>query len=427
MRIDADVIILAGGLGERLRHVVSDTQKVMAPIAGRPFLRYLLDGLIAQGARRFVLAVGYKSEQIEAYFGNAYNGTAIVFSREEMPLGTGGAIRQALEMCETEDVIVVNGDTYFDADLAALLRAHRETGAALTLSLKPMTDFDRYGTVSMDETGRVTGFHEKKPVQAGLINGGVYAVKKEAAAAMPTGRFSFEREILEPLKLVTFGVVSDGYFIDIGVPGDYFRAQTEIPLRFGQTTFPAAFLDRDGVINKEKRHLWRIEDFTFIPGAPRAMARLREQGYLIIVITNQAGVAKGFYTEDDIAVLHGYMKEQLKDTAFIDAIYYCPYHERGQVEAYRRDSRDRKPGPGMIERAVADFAAKGIAIDLAKSIIVGDTEKDIETGINAGIGKRILVRSGHAIPDESATKADVIVDSLADVPELIAEAHAYRP
>ena len=423
MRIDADIIILAGGLGERLRHVVSDTQKVMAPIAGKPFLRWLLNGLTAQGARRFVLAVGYKSEQIEACFGNSYNGAAIVYSREETPLGTGGAIRQALALCETEDAVVVNGDTYFDVDLNALLKAHRERQAALTLSLKPMTGFDRYGTVSTDETGRVTGFHEKKPVREGLINGGVYAIRKDTYKEMPEGKFSFEREILEPLALATFGMASDGYFIDIGIPGDYFRAQTEIPLRCGQTVFPAAFLDRDGVINKEKRHLWKIEDFEFIDGAPRAIAKLRERGYLIVVVTNQAGVAKGFYTEDDIAALHGYMKEQLKDTAYIDAVYYCPYHPRGQVEAYRRDSRDRKPGPGMIERAVADFAAKGITVDLPRSIIVGDTEKDIETGINAGIGTKILVRSGHAIPDETASRADAIVDSLAEAAD---QAAGYR-
>ena len=415
MRIDADIIILAGGFGQRLRHVVSDTQKVMAPVCGRPFLQYVLDAAVDRGARRFVLAVGYKREQIRACFGDEYRGAEIVYSLEETPLGTGGAIRQAMEQCGTEDVIVLNGDTFFDVDLAALLQTHRETGAEITLTLKPMTDFDRYGTVSVDGDGRITGFHEKKPVKAGLINGGVYAIRKDALRKMPQGPFSFEKEILEPLTLDSFGTVSDGYFIDIGIPEDYFRAQTEIPLRFGQTMFKAAFLDRDGVINKEKRHLWKIEDFEFIEGAPQALARLREQGYLIIVVTNQAGVAKGFYTEDDIAALHGYIKEQLKGTAVIDAIYYCPYHPRGQVEAYRRDSRDRKPGPGMIERAAADFAAKGITIDLRRSLIVGDTEKDIETGINAGIGRKILVRSGHAIPDESASKADEIVDSLADV------------
>ncbi|MBQ6065659.1 MAG: HAD-IIIA family hydrolase [Clostridia bacterium] len=415
MRIDADIIVLAGGLGERLRHVTGDTQKVMAPIAGRPFLRYLLDGLLAQGARRFVLAAGYRAEQLEAYFGDRYGGAEIVWSREETPLGTGGAIRQALERCETEDAIVVNGDTYFDVDLSALLRSHRETGAKLTLCLKKMTDFDRYGTVDMDEAGRIVGFREKKPVKEGLINGGVYAVGKSALPRLPEGRFSFEKEVLEPLAFPTYGMVSDGYFIDIGVPSDYFRAQTEIPLRFGQTVFPAAFLDRDGVINKEKRHLWKVEDFEFIEGAPQAMARLREQGYLIIVVTNQAGVAKGFYTEDDIAVLHDHIKELLRDVAYIDAFYYCPYHPRGQVEKYRVDSRDRKPGPGMIERAAADFKAKGITIDLARSILVGDTEKDIETGINAGIGRKILVRSGHPIPDEAKSRADAIFDSLADV------------
>ena len=415
MRIDADVVILAGGLGERLRHVISDTQKAMAPICGKPFLCYLLDELIAQGAQRFVLAVGYQSKQIEAYFGNAYRGVEIVYSREETPLGTGGSIRQALGFCKTTDVIVVNGDTFFDANLSALLQTHRKKRAALTLALKPMTGFDRYGTVSLAADCRIVGFHEKKPVKAGLINGGVYAIKKSVAKKMPSGRFSFEKKVLEPLKLDTFGTVFNGYFIDIGVPSDYFRAQTEIPLRNGQTAFKAAFLDRDGVINKEKDYLWKIKDFEFIDGAPQAMARLRAQGYLIIIITNQAGVAKGFFTENDIAILHSYMKEQLKDTTQIDAIYYSPYHPHGSVECYRADSRNRKPSPGMIDHAVADFATKGITIDLSRSLIVGDTEKDIETGINAGIGRKVLVRSGHTIPDESASNADEIVDSLADV------------
>lgn len=409
-----DVIILAGGLGTRLSHVVTDTQKVMAPVGGRPFLSLLTDDLIKKGCKRIILAVSYHSEQIKEYFGSRYNGADIIYSEEEIPLGTGGAVKQALRYAQTENVTVINGDTFFNADLNELNKKHIKENADITVCVRKLENITRSGTVTFEQDGKMLSFNERQELSEGYINGGIYIIKKDISDKLPENRHSFEKDVLEKALFNTYCYISDGYFIDMGIPADYFRANTEIPLLFGRNIFPAAFLDRDGVICKEKHHLYKTEDFEFIDGVPEAIEQIREKGYLIVVITNQAGVAKGLYTEEDVRKLHRHMCDSLKDKAFIDAVYYSPWHPEGIVEEYRKDSPERKPGTGMIDKAVKDFAARGITIDIAGSFIVGDTERDIETGINAHLGKKILVRSGHSIPDEKMSKADVIADSLKD-------------
>lgn len=171
----------------------------------------------------------------------------------------------------------------------------------------------------------------------------------------------------------------------------------------------AVFLDRDGTINKEINYLYRPEDFIFIPGTVEAIKIFHELNYKVIVVTNQAGVAKGYYSEKDVKTLHGYIDELLASkNAYIDAYYYCPHHPEGIVKKYKIECNCRKPNIGMIEQAVEDFN-----INLDESIIIGDKEIDIQTGKKAGIGKCILVRSGHQV-DEDKTKADVIYDKLYD-------------
>lgn len=413
-----DVIILAGGLGTRLRHVVSDTQKTMAPVNGRPFLYYITERLIKSGVKKIVFAVSYHSEQIKEYFGDEYKGIEVLYSEETEPLGTGGAIKRALSLCSSENVFILNGDTFFDVDFSLLEERHKAIAADITLSVREVECRDRSGVVVFDGNGVITAFNEKKSIEKGYINGGVYLVKRSLTEKLPDGKFSFETDVMEKLVFRMSAVPFGGYFIDIGVPSDFFRAQTEIPLKCGINTFRAAFIDRDGVICREKHHLYKKEDFEFVEGAPEALAALREKGYLVIVITNQAGVAKGLYTEDDVNALHEYMTLLLKDRAVIDGIYYCPYHPEGSVEEYKKDSPERKPAPGMITRAVSDFAKKGINIDLTDSVIIGDTERDIETGINAGVGTTVLVRSGHKIPDEKKSRADIITDSILTFSEL---------
>jgi D-glycero-alpha-D-manno-heptose 1-phosphate guanylyltransferase len=223
-------IVLAGGLGTRLQHVVGNLPKPMAPVAGKPFLQYVLDYLGREDVNEIILAVGYLRESIINYFGNAYNGLSLKYSVEEEPLGTGGAIFHAGSQVESDSVFIVNGDTYFDVNLRGLYQFHSEKNAEITIALKRMERFDRYGTVEIDNTGCITGFKEKKYLEEGLINGGIYCLNRSVFSASLPQKFSFETEILEKgvERGSMFGLESEGYFIDIGIPSDYDKAQTEL-------------------------------------------------------------------------------------------------------------------------------------------------------------------------------------------------------
>jgi len=228
-----EAIILAGGEGKRLRAVVSEVPKPMAEIAGRPFLWWLMTLLDRQPVGRVILSVGYKAEVIQDYFGDAFGGIEIGYSVETEPLGTGGAIRLALEKVRESRVIVLNGDTFTDVDLQSLIRAFESSQTELAVGVTYLNDISRYGAVVIDEkTNTVIGFEEKQGVSAGYINAGVYCLPRDIFLRhlVPT-RFSFERDFLakqlRALRPVAFNGIRA--FIDIGVPEDYARAQTLIP------------------------------------------------------------------------------------------------------------------------------------------------------------------------------------------------------
>lgn len=217
------VIILAGGFGTRLSTVVKDVPKPMAPINGKPFLHYIFKELQQQKIQKVILSVGYLKEIIQAYFKKEYIGIVIEYAIEEAPLGTGGGIKNAFNKIEN-DAYILNGDTFFDIPLSAL----KNTSADITIALKPMLQFDRYGTVEVDSTQRIISFNEKKYCEHGLINGGVYYFKKSLFEKIKTeDKFSFEKAILEKhlLDLQIRGKIFDNYFIDIGIPEDYKKAQ----------------------------------------------------------------------------------------------------------------------------------------------------------------------------------------------------------
>ena len=227
-----EAIILAGGFGTRLRSAVSDRPKALAPINGRPFLEYLLDHLIAAGVSRFVFSVGYRADQIEAHFGTAYRARPVSYAPEERPLGTGGGIANALPKTTNEDVLVVNGDSLFLCDIEAQFALHERTGALATLALRPMKNFDRYGRVETDADGRITAFREKEAVEQGAINGGVYLLHRNAfSRAGLSGAFSLERDFFSARvgDLPLYGRHDDAYFLDIGIPADFARAQEDFP------------------------------------------------------------------------------------------------------------------------------------------------------------------------------------------------------
>jgi len=225
--MEFDVIILAGGLGTRLRSVVSDLPKCMAPVNGRPFLQILIDRLRKQGNGRIILSTGYLSEVIEAWVREQYPDPQISIIREETPLGTGGAIRAALALSQAENVLICNGDTLFDVDVPALFNHHRQMKADCTVALKPMVNFDRYGRVELGEDGWIMAFREKEPCAEGLINGGVYVLRRQSLLQIDLPeKFSFEEGYLSKHRIA--GMVQNAYFIDIGIPEDFERAQLEL-------------------------------------------------------------------------------------------------------------------------------------------------------------------------------------------------------
>jgi D-glycero-alpha-D-manno-heptose 1-phosphate guanylyltransferase len=226
-----ECIILAGGLGTRLRSAVPDLPKCMAPVNGKPFIGFVIDYLKSQGIEKFIFSLGYKSEIIIDFINTQYSILNSQFSIEEEPLGTGGAVKLSCSKVFGKNVLVTNGDTIFKIDVNNLAAFHFICGADCTLSLKPMKNFDRYGVVELKKDYSIQNFKEKNFYEEGLINGGLYAlnIEKFWGENLPE-KFSFEKDYLEKLynQRRMYGVVQDEYFIDIGIPEDYKKAQLEL-------------------------------------------------------------------------------------------------------------------------------------------------------------------------------------------------------
>ena len=460
-----EVIVLAGGLGTRLRSVVKEIPKCLAPIGGRPFLGYLLDWLIGQGVDHVVFSVGYLREQVQGFVQSNEWPFKYDFAIEEVPLGTGGGIRLALEKCHESKVYVINGDTFFPVQLKEMSFQY-----AVTLALKPMKDFDRYGAVSVEPqpsildpqpvlenyfsgrdpknqfpktstnpalgdgaqpseenyfsgrdpknqfpktstrpalgdeaqpseenyfSGRdpknqfssdstrpalkVMEFQEKQYCAEGLINGGVYAIDRERLdlSCLPE-RFSFEKEVLEPGAAIgeIGGWVSEAYFIDIGIPEDYQKAQWAIPAWFAvqkaseavmKSDATTLFLDRDGVLNRHilGDYVRTPEMWEWMPGILQAMALWAGKFRHIVLVTNQRGVGKGIMTDAQLAQVHAHMMQGVLEAGGrIDLILACT--------SVSEDDPRRKPNPGMFYEACNLFPD----IDVKSSVMLGDAPSD---------------------------------------------------
>jgi len=226
-----EAIILAGGLGTRLQSVLPGLPKCMAPVNGRPFLSYIISYYRQQGIEKFIFSLGYKHEVISAWIKQEYPAMPADFVVENEPLGTGGAIQLAVEKAKGKDVLILNGDTLFKVNLEALALFHKRNASACTLSLKPMQNFERYGVVETEEDGHIKSFKEKQQYAAGLINGGVYLLNTGRFRQQKRpAKFSFEKDYLEVFfsAMPMYGCVQEGYFIDIGIPEDFERAQAEL-------------------------------------------------------------------------------------------------------------------------------------------------------------------------------------------------------
>ncbi len=230
-----ECIILAGGLGTRLQSVVSNVPKCMAEVAGKPFLSYLFDYLQKNDFDHVILALGYKSEIVLQWLEGVIYPFSVSYVIEEDTLGTGGAIKLAFGKVQGDKSFVFNGDTFFEIDTDNLLEFHKKKNAVISLALKPMLDFDRYGSVDLDEEQRIIRFNEKQHCKKGLINGGVYIINKELFTRLDLPeKFSFEKDILEThlLDILVYGCQQDRYFIDIGIPSDFEKANQEFKNRY---------------------------------------------------------------------------------------------------------------------------------------------------------------------------------------------------
>ena len=407
-----EAIILAGGLGTRLRDAVPDVPKCMAPVAGKPFLSYVIDYLRVQGIERFVFSLGYKWGIAEEYLRNEYPTLDYTSVIEQEPLGTGGAIQLAMQKALSNDVIVANGDTLFKVNVHDLFKIHHANDAECTLALKPMKNFDRYGVVEIDDNDRIISFKEKQFYTDGIINGGIYILNREKflLRSLP-GKFSFEKEYLE--KFAGEGKfnasVQDGYFIDIGIPEDYQRAQREL-LRPALDLHKidkswTLFLDRDGVINEERvgEYVLHWGEFIFSTGVLKVFKKLSDHFGRIIVVSNQRGVGKGLMTEQALQSIHLEMQREVEIVdGKIDKIYYCT--EKEDTYFYR------KPNPGMALQALNDFRD----IDPGKSIMVGNKPSDMKFGRAAGMFT-VFVKTTNPQQPFPHPDIDLIFDSLYDL------------
>ena len=225
-----EAIILAGGVGSRLKSSVPDVPKPMAVINGKPFLYYLLTYLESQHISRIIISVGYKYETIIDYFGNDFHSIPIIYVVEEKPLGTGGGITLALKECNMEHIFIMNGDSFFPVDFQELKKVHDEKKAEITLALKKIPESDRYGTTILDNNSIIVSFSEKAERKEALINGGIYLLDKSKFEQRRFAEsFSFEKDYLEKVvddKCVA-GCIFNNYFVDIGTPESYEKAQND--------------------------------------------------------------------------------------------------------------------------------------------------------------------------------------------------------
>ncbi len=360
-------IVLAGGFGTRLRSVVADRPKPMALINNKPFLEYILDKLNSEGFNKVVLAVGYMHEFIENHFKNRYKNLDVIYSIEDEPLGTGGCIKKAFDYIDEEYAYVLNGDTYFDIDLVNM-----KTKSSIMIACKYFENFSRYGKVII-ENNKIISFKEKEENQTGYINAGIYLMKKDIFEGYNLStKFSLENDFFNKYmdKLSIDAYQSDNYFMDIGIPEDYKAFEEDMKMD------KALFLDRDGVINIDYGHVYKIEDFKLTDDILDITKKYQEMGYKIIVVSNQAGIAKGLYTKADLDKLDKYMKDLFNQNGIniLDS-FYCPHKDEDNCEC-------RKPKPGLILKAKEKYN-----LNLKLSVLIGDKMSDLEAGYNAGIRK----------------------------------------
>jgi D,D-heptose 1,7-bisphosphate phosphatase len=376
--------VLVGGLGTRLGALTATTPKPVLPCGGRPFLFWLLREFVRFGVTDFLLLTGHLSAEIERAAADIQASLPrpanITLSEEPVRAGTGGAVFHARSQLQ-DRFLLCNGDSLFDCNFSRLLADAATDGPEVTgrIVLRYLDDASRYGVVET-ERDRVTAFRERPPPgTSGTINGGIYLFNQSLIPHLRPRR-SLEADILPALARAGSlrGTLGDGYFRDIGVPEDFARAQTEIPALLKRK---ALFLDRDGVLNVDHGYVGSRDRFQWVDGARDAIRYATQAGWHVFIVTNQAGVARGYFDEAAIHDLLDWIGDQAREAGgTIDDARYCPYHPDGSVEAYRQVHPWRKPLPGMLLDLIRMWD-----LDPAKALMVGDQETDMRAAAAAGV------------------------------------------
>ena len=375
-------VILVGGPGTRLGTLTTDTPKPLLPIAGLPFLNYLLPNLQRFGFDDFILLAQFQAEKIRNYCQtNPLPNANIRVIEEEKPAGTGGALRNAKAMLE-ETFLLANGDTIFDFNILEFVNWHKGIASPIALSLRKMPDRSRYGNVKVDASGLVTDYGEKSNETglSGLINGGVYLMSRSVIDSIPPSFVSLETDIMPKMvaQKQVYGRSFEGYFLDIGLPSSYALAQKELP-QWAQRK--VVFFDRDGTLNLDLGYTYKIEDLVLLPGVGEVIRKCNESGRLAIVISNQGGIARGLYTAQDAHDFNAAMNARLgAESAHIDAFYFCPHHPDFPTAPNTPPCKCRKPGIGLFEQACHDWH-----IDLTDALMVGNKDIDMQAAAAFGI------------------------------------------
>ncbi len=376
--IVTQAVCLVGGRGTRLGALTDLTPKPLLPVGGRPFLDYIVHEARRFGLTRLLLLTGYRSEAIEAqYNGKRFGELSVEVVVEPEPAGTAGALLNARDRLD-DAFFLLNGDSYFGFNWLSLAPALALPNWSIHAALALGIEGARYGRVDLADD-KIVGF-SPEGASSQPINAGIYLVRRNVLDEITTTPCSLEREILPRLAAEgrLRGKAAQGPFIDIGIPADFERAQEAMPEFLHR---PAAFLDRDGVLNRDDGYVHRPEQIVWMDGAIEAVRWLNDHGFYVFVVTNQGGVAHGFYTEEHVHELHDWMQQQLqRHGAHIDCFEHSPYHPEGRVERYSRESELRKPSPGMILKLQRDWTT-----DPARSFLIGDRESDIQAAIAAGI------------------------------------------
>lgn len=410
-------VIMAGGRGTRISSIASDIPKPMIRINGKPVLEHELECLRDQGFTDIILTVSHLRHIIMDYFGDGSSispvtgkpfGVHIKYYFEKEPLGNGGALFKIRDELDS-DFLLLNADAIFDVDFNRFVAYHRAHGGLVTLFTHSNSHPYDSGLLIEGKDGTVDQWlakEDERPVYYhNVVNAGLHVmnprvldesgidgamVGQKDADGQPI-KVDLDRQLLKPLagrgKMVCYK--SPEYVEDMGTPERYHKVCEDfqkgiISGRNLRTKQKAVFLDRDGTLNKYIGFLREAEQFELLDGVGVAIRKINRAGYLAIVVTNQPVIARGEVSYEELDEIHKKMETLLgKEGAYVNAIYFCPHHPNkgfpGERVELKIDCECRKPKPGMLLQAAADFN-----IDLAKSWMIGDGENDIKAGQNAG-------------------------------------------